>query len=94
MKALRELPDAPRREGLLESWKSLGDAMDLEESREKREYELELERAAERRCSWRECEHHLKKPKAKRTKSGAASGDETSGAELSGTEGRKRKGKK
>ncbi|KAI0077889.1 hypothetical protein K474DRAFT_1661119 [Panus rudis PR-1116 ss-1] len=40
-------------------------------------------------------EHHLKKPKARRTKSGAAtSGDETSGAELSGTEGRKRKGKK
>ena len=40
-------------------------------------------------------EHHLKKPKVKRTKSGAAtSGDETSGAELSGTEGRKRKGKK
>ncbi|KAI0806328.1 hypothetical protein BC629DRAFT_1486973 [Irpex lacteus] len=40
-------------------------------------------------------EHHLKKPKARRTKSGAAtSGDETSGAELSATEGRKRKGKK
>ena len=40
-------------------------------------------------------EHHLKKPKTRRTKSGAlTSGDETSGAELSGTEGRKRKGKK
>ena len=40
-------------------------------------------------------EHHLKKPKQRKTRaSGAPSGDETSGAELSGTEGRKRKGKK
>jgi hypothetical protein len=40
-------------------------------------------------------EHHLKKPKVRKTKSGVVtSGDETSGAELSGTEGRKRKGKK
>ena len=40
-------------------------------------------------------EHHLKKPKQRKTRaSGAPSGDEASGAELSGTEGRRRKGKK
>ncbi|KAK7690619.1 hypothetical protein QCA50_005718 [Cerrena zonata] len=40
-------------------------------------------------------EHHLKKPKQRKsTKGVATSGDETSGTELSGTEGRKRKGKK
>jgi len=40
-------------------------------------------------------EHHLKKPKVRKTKSGAVtSGDEASVAEVSGTEGRKRKGKK
>ncbi|KZT73099.1 hypothetical protein DAEQUDRAFT_636847, partial [Daedalea quercina L-15889] len=38
-------------------------------------------------------EHHLKKPKARKTRASglATSGDETSGTELSGTEGRKRK---
>ncbi|CAL1716794.1 unnamed protein product [Somion occarium] len=40
-------------------------------------------------------EHHLKKPKQRRTKAGVAvSGEDTSGTELSATEGRKRKGKK
>ncbi len=40
-------------------------------------------------------EHHLKKPKTRRTKSGAfTSGDETSGTEVSGAETRKRKGRK
>lgn len=40
-------------------------------------------------------EHHLKKPKTRKTRAGVAtSGEETSGTELSGTEGRKRKGKK
>lgn len=40
-------------------------------------------------------EHHLKKPKQRKTRaSGAPSGDETSGTEVSGTEGRKRKGRK
>ena len=40
-------------------------------------------------------EHHLKKPKVRKTKSGAAtSGDETSGPEASGAESKKRKGRK
>ncbi|THG95232.1 hypothetical protein EW026_g6385 [Hermanssonia centrifuga] len=40
-------------------------------------------------------EHHLKKPKARKTKSTTlTSGDETSGAELSATEGKRRKNKK
>ncbi|KZV70228.1 hypothetical protein PENSPDRAFT_455102 [Peniophora sp. CONT] len=63
LKALREMEDAgPQLGGLLEAWQALGDAMDLDEAREKLEFEHESKRAADRRCSWNECQYHAKKP--------------------------------
>ena len=62
LKTLRELPNAPQREDLLAVWESLGDAMDLDEAREQQQYELDLKRSANRRCSWRQCEYHSKAP--------------------------------
>ncbi|KZV70225.1 hypothetical protein PENSPDRAFT_651748 [Peniophora sp. CONT] len=63
LKVLRETKDAgPQRQSLEEAWQSFGDAMNLDEAREKHEYELDMKRAADRRCSWRDCEYHVKKP--------------------------------
>ena len=63
LKILRELEDAgPQRDGLTEAWQSFGEAMDLDEVREKQEYEVECRRAADRRCSWDKCDYHAKRP--------------------------------
>ncbi|VDC00741.1 unnamed protein product [Peniophora sp. CBMAI 1063] len=66
LKHVRELEDAgPQRDDLLEAWQSLGHAMHLNEAQEKRDYEAECRRAAERRCSWPQCVYHSNKPPAK-----------------------------
>lgn len=62
LKALKETKFAPQREELLGAWNSLGNAMNLDETLERQEYERESKRAADRRCSWRQCEYHTKKP--------------------------------
>ena len=63
LKALRETEDpGPQRHGLLEASKALGDAIDLDETRERLEYEHELKHAADWRCSWNDCEYHAKRP--------------------------------
>ena len=62
LKAPREKEDASQRRGILEAWQSLGNAMDLDETRERQEYEYELKHAEDRRCSWHECEYQSKRP--------------------------------
>ncbi|VDC00740.1 unnamed protein product [Peniophora sp. CBMAI 1063] len=63
LRALRDMHDPGlQRDDLLEGWQALGDAMDLDETRERLEYEHELKHAADRRCSRTACEYHTKKP--------------------------------
>ena len=46
----------------MEAWQSLGNAMDLDETRECQEHEYEFKNAEDRRCLWHKCEYHTKRP--------------------------------
>lgn len=66
VKTFRELPlqdtqATSKCAQLIPAWKGLGQALKLEEAKEKADYEHEIKKAAQL-CAWVKCEYHEKKP--------------------------------
>lgn len=66
LKTLRELPLRDTRATrkcaqLMPAWQGLGEALNLDETSEKADYDHEMKKVAQL-CAWTECEYHEKKP--------------------------------